>query len=226
MPILEEILPGLHRWTAVVPDWTPDQGGAEGWAREVACVAYEGSDALVLVDPLVSEGDWEQIDALVESHGHPVLSVTTCPWHARSAGEARRRYVNSPGVTTHAHLNAIADGNRVGFEVSHPVGDLETLAGGVVALATDVPQGEITLYLERIRTVIAGDVLIGAEGERTEALRVCPQSWLEPQNDVSSVKAALRPLLEREIDAIVPLHGAPILSGAHEALESALARST
>ena len=61
-------MPGLHRWTADVPDWTPDQGGPEGWAQEVACVAWEGEGALVLVDPLVDEGDWGAIDALVERH--------------------------------------------------------------------------------------------------------------------------------------------------------------
>ncbi len=83
-------------------------------------------------------------------------------------------------------------------------------------------QGEITLYCERIATVIAGDVLIGAEGERTDTLRVCPQSWLDPHNTAENVKFALRPLLERRIDAIVPLHGAPVLDGAREALESAL----
>lgn len=223
---LEEILPGLHRWTADVPDWTPDQGGAEGWAQEVACVAYEGTDALLLVDPLVDEDDWGEIDALVEHHSHPVAVVTTCPWHARSAGEARRRYVNSPGITTHAHANALAARERIGFEVTHPVSELAEIPGGAVSLATDVPQGEITLYVERIHTVIAGDVLIGAEGERSEALRVCPQSWLEPESDVETVKAALRPLLGRQIDAIVPLHGSPILSGAYEALSSAVARST
>lgn len=63
-----------------------------------------------------------EIDVLVERHGYPVAIVTTCPWHARSAGDARRRYVNSPGATTHAHLNAVADRKRIGFEVTHPVG--------------------------------------------------------------------------------------------------------
>ena len=70
---------------------------------------------------------------------------------------------------------------------------------------------------------MAADVLIGAEGERTETLRVCPEAWLEEANDVETVKSALRPLLEREIGAIVPLHGAPVLNDAREALRRALA---
>ena len=69
MPALEEIRPGLQRWTALVPDWTPDQGGPEGWAPEVACVAYEGEGALILVDPLIDGDDWGAIDELAERHG-------------------------------------------------------------------------------------------------------------------------------------------------------------
>lgn len=223
MPALDEILPGLHRWTAQVPDWTPDQGGPEGWAQEVACIAWEGDGAVVLVDPLVNGDDWAEIDALVERHGGPVAIVTTCPWHARSAGEAIARYVNSPGVATYAHSTTAADGERIAFEVTHPISGAAELPGGASAITTDAPQGEITLWIESIRAVVAGDVLIGAEGERTEALRVCPQPWLDPLNTVDAVKTALTPLLEREIGAIVPLHGAPVLSGAKEALRTALA---
>ncbi len=205
-----------------MPDWTPDQGGPEGWAKEVACIAYEGDGALVLVDPLVNGDDWAEIDALVERHSAPVALVVTCPWHARSAREAQLRYVNSAGVETYAHENAIRDRERIDFGVSRPVPDAAELPGGIDSLATDVANGEITLYLGRIRTVVVADVLIGAQGERSEALRVCPESWVEPENTAENVRTALLPLLEREIDAIVPLHGAPVLNGAREALEAAL----
>lgn len=222
MPRLREILPGLHRWTAEVADWTPEQGGPDGWQKAVSSVAFEGSEALVLVDPLVDGDDWGEIDALVERSGAPIAIVVTCPWHSRSAGAALRRYVNSPGATTHAHQRTVADTERIRFEVTHPFSGEAELPGGVSAIATDAPQGEVTLYIERIATVIAGDVLIGAEGERTRALRVCPQPWLNPANTVENVKAALSPLLEREIEAIVPLHGAPVLKDARKALEKAL----
>lgn len=223
MAKLEEIKPGLHRWTARVPDWTPDQGGAEGWAQEVACVAWEGYGALVLIDPLVDPGDWREVDALVKHHGEPVAVVTTCPWHARSTEEAVQRYVNSPGVATHAHINAAAERTRMTFEVTHPItGDRADLPGGVQAFLTDEPNGEITVWIEVIATIVAGDVLIGAEAERTQALRVCPQAWLGEAPTVAEVKAALRPLLELEIEVVVPLHGAPVRDGAKEALSRAL----
>ncbi len=204
-----------------MPDWTPDQGGPEGWAQEVACVAWAGEETLVLIDPLVEAGDWAEIDALAGDRS-TVAVVTMCPWHARSAGEAALRYVNSHQVSTFAHAVAVEATERITFAIDHPVERDTELPGGVRALVSDAPQGEITLYVGPIRTVVAGDVLIGAEGERATELRVCPQAWLAGLNTVDSVKAALRPLLEREIDAIVPLHGAPVLSGAKEALEAAL----
>ena len=225
MPRLEEILPGLHRWTADVPDWTPDQGGAEGWAQEVACVAWEGEDGLVLIDPLVPDGDWGEIDALAARHRGPIALVVTCPWHVRSAGEAIRRYVNSPGIQVWAHTQAVKDRERIDFEVGHVVSDSAPVAPGVEVIATDQGNGELTVWIEKIGAIVAADVLLGAQAERSEPLRVCPAAWLEEANDVETVTRALEPLLEREIRAIVPLHGAPVLSGAKEALAGALARA-
>ena len=223
MPELEEILPGLHRWTAPAPDWRPDQGGPEGWEQDVACVAWEGDGALVLVDPLVPDGDWRAIDALVERHSGPVALIVTCPWHARSGAEAMRRYVNSPGIESWADEKAVEDKERISFEVQNVVTSAAAVAPGVQALTTDAGNGEISLWIDPIATLVAADVLIGAEGERSETLRVCPASWLEDANDVETVKRALKPLLEREIRAILPLHGAPVLEGAHSALSHALA---
>jgi glyoxylase-like metal-dependent hydrolase (beta-lactamase superfamily II) len=223
LPELQEILPGLHRWTANVPDWTPDQGGPEGWAQEVACAAWEGEGALVLVDPLVDEGDWSGIDALVERHGEPVAVVVTCPWHVRSAGEAVERYVNSPGVQAWAHDVAVKDTERIGFDVANVVSERAQVITGVEVIATDTGNGELTVWIEEIGAIVAADVLLGAQGERSEPLRVCPEAWLEAANDVETVKSALRPFLEREVAAIVPLHGAAVLENARDALRRALA---
>ena len=52
-----EIERGLWRWTGLHPDWTPDEGGPDGWEREVGCVYYETPDAVVLTDPLVPPED-------------------------------------------------------------------------------------------------------------------------------------------------------------------------
>jgi hypothetical protein len=47
--------PGLSRWTARHPDWTPEEGGPEGWDPEVTSYMYEAPDALLLFDPLAPE---------------------------------------------------------------------------------------------------------------------------------------------------------------------------
>src|SRR5215208_6140969 len=90
--VLSEVAPGLHRWTARHPAWEP---GAEpespgDWPEEVGSVAYEGLDALVLVDPMVET--WDALDALVERHARPVAVLTTMRFHGRSRAAVAERY--------------------------------------------------------------------------------------------------------------------------------------
>ena len=221
---MEELRPGLWRWTANHPAWEPAEPESPGdWPPEAGSVAYAAPQAFVLIDPLVDGGAWGALDALVERHGSPVAHVVTCPWHVRSGAEVIRRYVNSPGIEAWAHAQAVKDRERIGFQVAHVVENEAQVAPGVEVIATDTGNGELTVWIEEIGAIVAADVLIGAEGERSEALRVCPAAWLEDANDVETVKSALKPLLERDIRAIVPLHGAPVLNGAKAALASALA---
>ena len=213
----------MHRWSAAVPDGKPEQGGPEGWEQTVGSVAWEGEEALILIDPLVPEDDWEAIDGLVGRRAKPVAVVLTCPWHARSAGDALRRYVNSPGAEAWAHSVAVKDTERIPFAVENVVADRARVEPGVELIATDTGNGELTVWIEPVGAIVAADVLIGAEGERSETLRVCPDAWLEDANDAATVKAALRPLAAREVKAVVPLHGAPVLHDAREALRRAVA---
>lgn len=88
---MQEIAPGLWRWTARHPEWEP---GAEpespaDWPPDVGCVAYEAGGTVALIDPLVVEG-WERLDRLVR--GRPVSVLTTLHWHRRSSAEAIERY--------------------------------------------------------------------------------------------------------------------------------------
>src|SRR5437667_167472 len=39
--VVQQLGPGLWRWTGLHPDWTPDQGGPNGWEQEVGCVCSE-----------------------------------------------------------------------------------------------------------------------------------------------------------------------------------------
>jgi hypothetical protein len=89
---MHRIAPGLFRWTAPHPDWRGDvpEDHPLDWPRDVGCVAAEVADALVLIDPLVPDELWPEIDSLVS--GRPVAVLTTLPFHQRSAAEAIERY--------------------------------------------------------------------------------------------------------------------------------------
>ena len=64
---VRELKPRLWYWTARHPEWTPDDGGADGWEPEVGSYAYVPPDAstFVLIDPIVPEDDgalWKALD--------------------------------------------------------------------------------------------------------------------------------------------------------------------
>ena len=90
---VDELAPGLWRWTAPHPDWTD----GDDWEQEVGCVYYEAPDATVLIDPLVPTGAerdrfYEALDRDVERRGRPLAIVLTCEWHGRSSQELAERY--------------------------------------------------------------------------------------------------------------------------------------
>lgn len=220
MSALEEIRPGLHRWLAEHPNWTPDEGGADGWEPDVWSLVWTGGDAVVLVDPLLPAGHpvWAELDALVAAHGGPVAVAITCHWHGRNGADVVARYVNSSDVSVHAH---VASERELAYEVTEPFeGDIE-LPGGVFAYAVHPAHAEVVLWIEAAGALIAGDVLLGADGDRGMPLRICPADWLSP-TPVDDVRAALRPLLELPVEIVVPLHGAAVVRDARETLEHAV----
>ena len=89
--IVNELAPGLWRWTAPHPAW---KEGAD-WEQEVGCVYYEATDATVLIDPLVPperERFFDALDRDVERRKLPVAILLTVPWHGRSSPELAGRY--------------------------------------------------------------------------------------------------------------------------------------
>jgi hypothetical protein len=90
---LQELARGLWRWTAPHPDWeAPKQtDDPADWPRDVGCVAYEAAEALVLIDPLVVDGDYGPLDALAGSKRR-VAILTTLRWHRRSRDELTQHY--------------------------------------------------------------------------------------------------------------------------------------
>jgi len=196
---VEELAPGLHRWTARHPGWEPgaEPGSPADWPPEVGCVAYEAPDALVLVDPLVA--DWAPLDALVERSGRPVVVLTTMRFHGRSRDEVAERY---------------------GAELRTPT---EAPPAGVRRIPVE-GMDEPMVHLEAPRALVPGDRLLGDAG----GLRMCPESWLgyidrSSPPDHAALRAALAPLLELDVELVLTSHGEPVLGDGAAALRALLA---
>jgi hypothetical protein len=194
---VDELAPGLWRWTGLHPDWTPEEGGPEGWEQEVGCVYLETPDAVVLFDPLIPPEARDRfltaLDRDVERARLPVVLALTVEWHGRSAPELAERY-----------------GARV------PAG-ADDLPDGVVGIPVE-PVEETLYWIEGPRALVAGDVLLGADG----GVRLCPDSWLSGRADPAKLRAQLLERLDLPVESVLVSHGEPVLSGGREALERAL----
>ncbi|MDQ3867865.1 MAG: hypothetical protein M3304_13720 [Actinomycetota bacterium] len=212
---VERIAERLWRWTTRHPEWTPE----EDWSPEVGCVYYEAPDAVVFIDPLVpaehEERDrfWRALDRDVENAARPVAVLLTVFWHERSAQELTDRY---DAATLWAHEPALA---RVDARVTNPFRAGARLPGGVEALDAE-RRDEVLLWIAEHRTLVAGDVLLGAEHG---GVRVCPDSWLPDGVDPRVFRARLGRLLDLPIERILVSHGEPVLADGRDALARALA---
>ena len=99
----------------------------------------------------------------------------------------------------------------------------DELPGGIRAFATARP-GEVVYWLPRQRTLVAGDVLLGAgakPGGTQEPLRLCPERWLGKATH-DDLRESLRPLLDLPVSRVLVSHGRPILRAGKRALEEVL----
>jgi len=195
---IAELRPGLWRWTARHPEWRPgaEPESADDWPPEVGCVAYAAPRALVLVDPLLPDGDAglaRALDAIVERQRKPVLILTTIAWHRRSREELGERYG--------ARLARRAEGIE-------PVPIRRA--------------GETMFWIPEHRALVPGDRLLG---DGRGGLRVCPQSWLRylpSRLTVEELGERLRPLLELPVEMVLVSHGEPVLRGGWRAIAEAI----
>lgn len=214
---VQEIAAGLWHWTANHPEWKPeDEEGGQGWGEIVSSYALVGDDGVVLVDPQVPPDDadaqrfWAALDRDVEAHGAPAI-VITIYWHARSAKEIAARY---GGTTVWSPADATEElGKRVAYTDTYGSGSGE-LPAGICAYDT-ARLGEMVLYLPSHKALVFGDAVL-------DGVRLLPDSWLREGMSREDVKAALRPLLDEEIELLLLTHGGPVVDGAREKLESLL----
>jgi glyoxylase-like metal-dependent hydrolase (beta-lactamase superfamily II) len=216
---VRELRPGLWRWTATHPDWTPDDGGQEWGEPEVASYALVESDTLVLIDPLVPAHDeedrfWRALDDDVRQHGAPQVLLTVF-WHARSAQSVLDRYDGARVFAPAARSEEARE--RVPSAQLYELG--ATLPGGIEAKGT-IHRGEALLWIPEHRALAAGDILLGT---RDGGVRVCPDSWVGPGATGKMLREGVRHVLELPIELLLLTHGEPVLDDAHAKLASALA---
>ncbi len=215
---VEQIRPRLWRWTATHPDWSPDEGGPDGWEPEVSSHALVEEDALVLIDPLVPDDDedrfWRALDGDVEHHGAPQI-VLTGYWHARSSQTIFDRYPDARVWVP----EAAAERALEWVEPTDTFAPGDRLPGGVESKKTEYTT-EVLLWIPSQRALAAGDVLLGTpEG----GVRVCPDSWLAKGVSPVALREQLRALLlDLPIELVLLAHGTPVREDAHAQLEAAL----
>lgn len=217
---LEEIAPGLRRWTEPHPDWEPSDGGPGGWERDVACLRLDSPEGVVVIDPLVPPDGERFRESLVASDG-PVNVLVTVHWHVRSSAELAERY----GARVFA-ARPVAE--RLGEVVTDVFDDGDHLPGGVLGLGpvpidSGEPDGseelveEATLWLPEQRAIVVGDLLVGTE----DGLRI----WWSDRDDPlweGRVAPFVRRLAELPVEMVLPAHGDPVMRDGRAELERAL----
>src|SRR5919198_1469462 len=140
---VQELRPGLWRWTASHPEWDH----AEHWGPEVGSVYAELSDAVVVVDPIVPADDeerfWSALDRDVERAGRPLHVLLTVHWHERSVAEILDRYDAT---------------------LWRPEVEAQLPAGVHAEIIEGSDWVEALFLLEPHRALVAGDLLVGANG--------------------------------------------------------------
>jgi glyoxylase-like metal-dependent hydrolase (beta-lactamase superfamily II) len=211
-----QIAPGLWRWSAPHPAWTPARGADKGWEHEVASCYCEADGELLLIDPLVPadagerERFWRALDRDGDRVGPPRVLLTSRR-HAWSSADVLGRY---PG----ARCLVPAGERPPGLEAAGPLRPGEPLPGGAVALETDGAE-EVLLWLPSHRALVAGDVL---RGDGRGGLRLCLDDRpgdVSPEALRRGLRDRLRPL---PVEHVLPAHGEAVTARASPALAAAL----
>lgn len=214
---------GLWRWTVPHPEWN----GATDWDEIVASVYCETEDAVVVIDPLVpadgpdAERFWSAFDRDVTRLQRPVAVLLTCRWHVRSAAVFRERY----GASVHAPTRA---GDSIADLVTNVVVDDAPVVSGVHALVTGspAPNEECVYVLTEHRAAVVGDVLLG---DPDGGLRVADPGWYANSDEErvwyrDALPISLGRLAGRDVEHLLPAHGAAVVGDPAQALSGALQR--
>lgn len=204
-----EIVPGIWRWTARHPEWHPGEFGAE-----VASFALTTGDDLLLIDPLVPEGDdavLEQLERLAQ--GRRTNSLITIGYHVRSAERLAER-LGGRIYGPHTCAKRLRDESLLFEDTSGPA--------GVTVYAIGSPRrGERPIWIPSHSALAFGDALVtNPQGE----LRIWVQ---DPVDDRirsfyrERFAPTLDPLLELPVKHVLVTHGDPVVGRGASALREA-----
>jgi glyoxylase-like metal-dependent hydrolase (beta-lactamase superfamily II) len=194
---MDELAPGLRRWTA----WH------RHWEEAVGAVAIDGPDGLVLVDPIEPPAELRR----------PEHVLFTVYWHGRDAGRLRPAHVWAGSRSAQPLRNR-------GIEVTDLARPDAELPAEIRAFQT-ARAAEVVYWVPQHEALVVGDVLLGAGAKPrpTDApLRLCPERWLGKATH-AELRASLRPLLELPVRRVLVSHGAPVLEHGGRELERVLA---
>jgi hypothetical protein len=197
---VQELRPGLWRWTASHPEWDH----AQHWGPDVGSVYAELPDAVVVVDPLVpadeDERFWSALDRDVERLAVPVRVLLTVHWHERSVAGVLDRYDAT---------------------LWRPEEKGELPAGVRAEIVKGSDWVEAMFFLEPHRALVTGDLLIGKNGGIE-----LPIEWF-PKAEREWAERELKPELRQRLGAlpielVVVSHGEPVLGDGAAAVDAAL----
>ena len=210
---MRELQAGLWHWEAPHPQWR----SSEPWGPEVSSYALDDGERLLLFDPLAVPSE---IEALAGDREAAI--VLTNPWHERDSRGLVERLgvpVYTPLPDTAEYLmqkwgltaEQVGEGSpdvawlvREGIGEARPYTAGDRLDVGVEAFPGQKPNDTV-LWVESPRAVIAGDTLV----DFGNGLEINPR-WLDEDMTRERVAAGLRPLLERQVEHVLPAHGTPM----------------
>ena len=196
MTSIVQVAPGLRRWSALHDEWR----------EEVASLAVDTDEGLVLIDPIDPPRGVARPD-------HVLLTVF---WHGRSVGGLTAEHV-------WASKRGVRRLRNRGVDVTDTIEDA-ALPGGIRAFPT-ARDSEVVYWLPRQKAVVVGDVLLGAGAKPNatdDPLRLCPERWLGKASH-ADLRRSLRPLLELPVQRVLVSHGEPVLRAGKRALAAVLA---
>ena len=213
---MNEIAPGVWRWTARHPEWHPGEFGAE-----VASFALQTGDELLLIDPLLPDKEDERASVLERldelAGGRTTNSLITIGYHVRSAEQLAGRYGGRIYGPQTCAKRLDDSGLLTDFTPDAPG------PAGATAYAIGKPRrSERPIWLPSHKALAFGDALVAnPEGE----LRVWTQDAVDDKARRffrERFAPTFDPLLELPVEHVLVTHGEPIVGDGAAALRQAL----